>query len=141
MFKEYFCQMFTGGRSIFEFPRRVNLFFPSLYCSWLYGQDYSRCNKVDVVRLYASYRLNLLLLKGHRWCIYRVLEKWIWHAIISKGGSLEITIKSPLYFSYKIVSTFLKGYKPSDYSLKGIVLIGNSTYFWSRNMRCFRKIG
>ena len=26
----------------------------------------SRCNKVDVVRLYASYRLNFLLLKGQR---------------------------------------------------------------------------
>ena len=26
----------------------------------------SRCNKVDAVRLYASYRLNLLLLKGQR---------------------------------------------------------------------------
>ena len=37
----------------------------------------SRCNKVDVVRLYASYRLNLLLLKGQRclslsWCLYPI---------------------------------------------------------------------
>ena len=30
----------------------------------------SRCNKVDAVRLYASYRLNLLLLKGQR-CVRR----------------------------------------------------------------------
>ena len=30
----------------------------------------SRCNKVDTVRLYASYRLNLLLLKGQR-CVNR----------------------------------------------------------------------
>ena len=29
----------------------------------------SRCNKVDAVRLYASYRLNLLLLKGQR-CVH-----------------------------------------------------------------------
>ena len=51
----------SGSRSTFEFPSRVNLSGPSLYCTWLYGQDYSRCNKVDAVRLYASYRLNLLL--------------------------------------------------------------------------------
>ena len=30
----------------------------------------SRCNKVDAVRLYASYMLNLLLLKGQRCVIY-----------------------------------------------------------------------
>jgi len=31
----------------------------------------SRCNKVDAVRLYASYRLNLLLLKGQR-CVTEI---------------------------------------------------------------------
>ena len=31
----------------------------------------SRCNKVDAVRLYASYRLNLLLLKGQR-CVKHI---------------------------------------------------------------------
>ena len=35
----------------------------------------SRCNKVDVVRLYASFMLNLLLLKGQR----RVLSKLNWY--------------------------------------------------------------
>ena len=43
----------------------------------------SRCNKVDAVRLYASYRLNLLLLKGQRcvrrgifiWCTVQFFEK------------------------------------------------------------------
>ena len=34
----------------------------------------SRCNKVDAVRLYASYRLNLLLLKGQR-CVSLSNEK------------------------------------------------------------------
>ena len=29
----------TGSRSTFELPRRVNLSGPSLYCTWLYGQD------------------------------------------------------------------------------------------------------
>ena len=45
--------------------------FPVLVCTvphghWVNKADNrtSRCNKVDVVRLYASYRLNLLLLKG-----------------------------------------------------------------------------
>ena len=32
----------------------------------LIKQTISRCNKVDAVRLYASYKLNLLLLKGQR---------------------------------------------------------------------------
>ena len=38
----------------------------------------SRCNKVDAVRLYASYRLNLLLLKGQR-CVLRgcrLYQEW-----------------------------------------------------------------
>ena len=34
----------------------------------------SRCNKVDAVRLYASYRLNLLLLKGQRCMIGLTLD-------------------------------------------------------------------
>ena len=57
----------TGSRSTFEFPSRVNLSGPGLYFTWLYGQD-SRCNKVDAVRLYASYRLNLLLPKAGNEC-------------------------------------------------------------------------
>ena len=32
----------------------------------------NRTSKVDAVRLYASYRLNLLLLKGQR-CVYQIL--------------------------------------------------------------------
>ena len=52
----------TGSRSTFEFPSRVNLSGPRT--SW--------CNKVDAVRLYASYRLNLLLLKGQR-CVCEII--------------------------------------------------------------------
>ena len=33
----------------------------------------SRCNKVDTVRMYASYRLNLLLLNGQR-CVKRSIQ-------------------------------------------------------------------
>ena len=32
----------TGSRSTFEFPSRVNLSGPSLYCTLLYGQDSAR---------------------------------------------------------------------------------------------------
>ena len=53
----------TGSRSTFEFPSRVNLSGPSLYCIKLLDRT-SWCNKVDAVRLYASYRLNLLWLQG-----------------------------------------------------------------------------
>ena len=53
----------TGSRSTFEFPSRVNLSVPS--CTVPSSMDMtSRCNKVDAVRLFASYRLNLLLLQG-----------------------------------------------------------------------------
>ena len=47
----------TGSCSTFEFTSWVNLSGPNR-TSW--------CNKVDAVRLYASYRLNLRLPKGQR---------------------------------------------------------------------------
>ena len=41
--------------------------FPVPVCTVPSSKDRtSRCNKVDAVRLYASYRLNLLLLKGQK---------------------------------------------------------------------------
>ena len=57
-----------GSRSAFEFPSRVPVCtVPSSMdrtsCCW--------CNKVDAVRLYASYRLYLLLPKGQI-CVLRV---------------------------------------------------------------------
>ena len=62
-----------GSRSTFEFTGLVNLSGPSLYCiartKGLIKQTLnrtSRCNKVDAVRLYASYRSNLHLPKGQR---------------------------------------------------------------------------
>ena len=67
-FKElnFLIHFFTKcSRSTFEFPSRVNHSRPFLYFTQLLGQD-SRCNKVDAVRLYASYRLNLPLLDGQR---------------------------------------------------------------------------
>ena len=61
--KDIHIEKFTGSRSTFEFPSRVNLSGPSSM------DRRSRCNKVDAVRPYASYRFNLLLLKGQRWCV------------------------------------------------------------------------
>ena len=46
---------------------RAGSTFPVPVCTVPSSMDRtSRCNKVDAVRLYASYRLNLLLLKGQR---------------------------------------------------------------------------
>ena len=53
--------------STFEVPSRVNL------ALWTLDRT-SRCNKIDAVRLYASYRLNLLLLKGQRCVSYMCLQ-------------------------------------------------------------------
>ena len=62
----------TGSRSTFEFPSRVNLSGP------IYTVPSSMDNKVDAVRLYASHRLNLLLLKGQRCMldeVFRIISK------------------------------------------------------------------
>ena len=46
---------------------RARSTFPVLVCTVPSSMDWtSRCNKVDAVRLYASHRMNLLLLKGQR---------------------------------------------------------------------------
>ena len=46
---------------------RAGSTFPVPVCTVPNSMDrISQCNKVDAVRLYASYRLNLLLLKGQR---------------------------------------------------------------------------
>ena len=47
----------TASLSTFEFPSRVNLSGPSLYCTISMGRI-SWCKKIDAVRIYASYRLN-----------------------------------------------------------------------------------
>ena len=53
----------------------------------------SRCNKVDAVRLYASYRINLLLLKGQR-CVgytFEIMNIFILLDNSSRGGVLTKT--------------------------------------------------
>ena len=61
----------TSSRSAFEFSSRVNLSGPSLTVPSSMDRT-SRCNKVDTVRLYTSYRLNLLLLKKQR-CVLQMI--------------------------------------------------------------------
>ena len=66
-----FCYLVTFY--VLPWPAAVHLNFqagspfPVPVCTVPNSMDRtSRCNKVDAVRLYASYRLNLLLLKGPR---------------------------------------------------------------------------
>ena len=72
--------------AVVHFNFRAGSTFPVLVCTvphvhWVNKadnqQDYSQCNKVDAVRLNASYRLNLLLLKGQR-CMIDVLDFLFW---------------------------------------------------------------
>ena len=58
----------TGSRSTFEFPSRVNLSGPSLYCIARTLNRTGRCNKVDAV---PDFRFNLLLLKNQS-CVYTI---------------------------------------------------------------------
>jgi len=57
--------------------------FPVPVCTVPSSMDRTiRCNKVDAVRLYASYRLNLLLLKGQRCVqIYNIFNKFVFLTI------------------------------------------------------------
>ena len=52
----------TGSRSTFEFPVQPFRFHVCTVPNSM--ERTGRCNKFDAVRLYASYSLNLLLLKG-----------------------------------------------------------------------------
>ena len=55
---------------------RAGSTFPVLVCTVPSSMDRTcPCNKVDAVRLYSSYRLNLLLQEGQRWvtCVLLIL--------------------------------------------------------------------
>ena len=52
---QIFQEGYTGSRSTFEFPSRVNLSGPSFTVPSSMDRA-SRCNKVDAVRFYAFYR-------------------------------------------------------------------------------------
>ena len=60
------CLVLRNARvAVVHLNYRAGSTFPVPVCTVPSSMDRtSRCNKVDAVRLYASYRLNLLLLKG-----------------------------------------------------------------------------
>ena len=67
--KEIIVKRFKRGElaAVVHLNFQVGSTFPVPVCTVPSSIDRtSRCNKVDAVRLYASYRLNLLLLKGQR---------------------------------------------------------------------------
>ena len=69
----WFAQVPLQGLSaVVHLNFRAGSTFPAPVCTVPHGQTLnrtSRCNKVDTVRLYASYRLDLLYLKGQR-CVF-----------------------------------------------------------------------
>ena len=64
----YYCKKIRTRAAVVHLNFRAGSTFPVPVCTLPGSMDRtSRCNKVDAVRLYASNRLNLLLLKGQRW--------------------------------------------------------------------------
>ena len=77
---------------------RAGSIFPVPVCIVPSSMDRtSLCNKVDAVRLYASYRLNLLLPKGQI-CVFKAYkETVVYRTLLSlHEGSFEITLIVPL---------------------------------------------
>ena len=73
-----YLDVYNSRAAVVHFNFRAGSNFPVPVCTvspglWVNKADRtSRCNKVNAVRLDASYRLNLLLLKGPR-CVNYVL--------------------------------------------------------------------
>ena len=66
--------LFNSRAAVVHLNIRAGSTFPVLVCTVPSSMDRtSRCDKVDAVRLHASYRLNLLLLKGQR-CVNRLFK-------------------------------------------------------------------
>ena len=90
--KMYPTLLVTGAVVHLNF--RAGSIFPVPVCTVPSSMDRTRrCNKVDAVRLYTSFRLNLLLLKGQR-CVWynfeNILE--IWNILILLHSSLIIGV-------------------------------------------------
>ena len=70
---------------------RAGSTFPVPVCTVPSSMDStSPCNKVDAVRLYASFRLNLLLLKGQRCVMYSIKTLPCWRAIENKYNRINL---------------------------------------------------
>ena len=69
-----YCFYYAPRAAVVHLNFRAGSTFPDPVCTVpSYMDRTSRCNKVDAEKLYASYRLNLLLLKGQRcvqWTYY-----------------------------------------------------------------------
>ena len=77
---------------------RAGSTFPVPVCTVRRSMDRtSLCNKVDAVRLYASYRLNLLLPKGQI-CVFKAFKETVVYRTLESlhEGSLAITLTVPL---------------------------------------------
>ena len=123
-----------GSRSTFEFTSRVNLSSPNLYCTartlGFIKQTLnrtSRCNKVDAVRLYASYKLNLLLLKGQR-CVKDPLDKFYRNIILQLHLHIDICLNKLLQHRNKLLLQWLSFF----WALKG-VFAKNKRGYWLRS--------
>ena len=85
---------------------RAGSTFPVLVCTVPSSIDWtSRCNKVDTVRRYASYRLNLLLPKGQR-CVIQIYiydsnYTFLIHIYLELDGENCFTNSNKLSFSFK----------------------------------------
>ena len=98
---------------------RAGSTFPVPVCTVPSSMDRtSLCNKVDAVRLYASYRLNLLLPKGQI-CVFKAYkETVVYRTLLSlHEGSFEITLIVPL-----------KGVFVKMKRLKKLILATNSDF-------------
>ena len=68
--------------------------FPVQVCTVTSSMDKTnRCNKVDTVRLYPSYRLNLLLLKGQLCVAYETLSHFTFYVSYSFYVLRKLLIK------------------------------------------------
>ena len=64
---KYFYSCISTQAAVVHLNFRAGSTFPVPVCTVTSSMDRtSRCNKMDAVRLYASYRMHLLLLKGQR---------------------------------------------------------------------------
>ena len=102
--------LFTAREAVVHLNFRAGSTFPVPVCTVPSSIDRtSRCNKVDVVRLYASYRLNLLLLKGRSAWLF--IKKGLHQILFTELKKLPIhSVNIQLWFitwSFSIIQRML----------------------------------
>ena len=84
------CHAHHSRAAVVDLSFRAGSTFPVPVCTVPSSMDRtSRCNKVEAVKLYASYKLNLLLLKGQR-CLVRVLTLQLKSKFNLKSDSVNL---------------------------------------------------